>query len=124
LRSLEEKGVTIFINSHLLAEVELFCEEVAILRRGEMVLSGKVRDLVAGRGYRLSVADVPARLQAELAAHAASVSGNNGVVHFQFSTREQVNEAIDSLRAEKCEIEAVVPTTSTLEDVFVKAVEQ
>lgn len=123
LHSLAQKGVTIFINSHLLAEVELFCDEVAILRRGHLVLTGKVRDLVAGRGYRLSAAQVPERLHAELAARATSVSGNDGVAHFQFSTREQVNEAVDALRAEKCEIEAIAPTTSTLEEVFVKAVE-
>ena len=79
---------------------------------------------VATTGYRLSTANVPERLHSELGARAASVSGDNGLLHFQFSTREQVNEAIDSLRAEKCEIEAIVPTTSTLEDVFVKAVEE
>lgn len=124
LRSLEAKGVTIFINSHLLGEVELFCEEVAILRRGELILTGKVRELVAGRGYRLSASGVPEKLHTELATRAASVAGGNGMLHFQFSTREQVNDAIDSLRAEKCEIEAIVPTTSTLEEVFVKAVEQ
>jgi ABC-2 type transport system ATP-binding protein len=124
LRALEEKGVTIFINSHLLAEVELFCEEVAILRRGQLVLTGKVRDLVASRGYRLSAVNVPESLRAQLAASAASVSGSNGVLHFQFSTREQVNEAVDSLRAQKCQIEAVIPSTSTLEEIFVKAVEE
>ena len=50
-------------------------------------------------------------------------AANNGNVTFLFSTREQVNAAIDALRAEGSEIESVVPTASTLEDVFVKAVE-
>ncbi|HYL73545.1 MAG TPA: ABC transporter ATP-binding protein, partial [Bryobacteraceae bacterium] len=35
LTRFEEKGVTIFINSHLLVEVELFCHEVAILHQGK-----------------------------------------------------------------------------------------
>jgi ABC-2 type transport system ATP-binding protein len=42
LRSLEETGVTIFINSHLLVEVELLCQEVAILHKGKVALRGKV----------------------------------------------------------------------------------
>src|SRR6202000_1300668 len=36
LQALEEKGVTIFLNSHLLAEVELFCHEVAIIQKGKV----------------------------------------------------------------------------------------
>ena len=38
LTRFEEKGVTIFINSHLLAEVEMFCREVAILHQGKVAL--------------------------------------------------------------------------------------
>jgi hypothetical protein len=44
-------------------------------------------------------------------------------VSFQFGTREQSNRALDLLRAEKCEIESMIPTTSTLEEVFIKTVE-
>lgn len=40
-----DRGVTIFINSHLLGEVEQLCDRVAILRKGELVRSGRVADL-------------------------------------------------------------------------------
>jgi ABC-2 type transport system ATP-binding protein len=123
LRRFEEQGVTIFINSHLLGEVELFCEEVAILRKGRLVLSGRVADLTKGKGYRLAAASVPERLRAELETRAAATSESHGLAEFQFTAREEVNAAIDLLRAEGCEIESVIPTTSTLEDVFVTAVQ-
>lgn len=123
LRNLEEKGVTIFINSHLLQEVELFCEEVAILRKGRLILSGRVADLTKGKGYRLTAAAVPDALRDRLAPAAGSSATRNGFVDFEFPDRDQVNTAIDLLRGEHCAIESVVPTTSTLEDVFVKAVE-
>jgi ABC-2 type transport system ATP-binding protein len=45
-----DRGVTIFINSHVLGEVEQLCDRVAILRRGELVRSGRVGDLVADKG--------------------------------------------------------------------------
>jgi ABC-2 type transport system ATP-binding protein len=129
LTRFEEKGVTIFINSHLLAEVELFCREVAILHKGKVALSGKMEDLTAGKGYRLSVAaapeaGVPDALIEALRAMATSTASRSGLVDFQFATRQLVNEAVDLLRSQHCEIEALAPTTSTLEDVFVRTVEK
>src|SRR6185312_14721186 len=50
LLQLEQQGVTIFLNSHLLAEVELFCREVAIIQKGKLALSGTVLELTSGRG--------------------------------------------------------------------------
>lgn len=125
LTRFEEKGVTIFINSHLLVEVELFCKEVAILDKGKVALSGKLHDLRAGKGYRLTVANqAPEALLDELRGKATSSAANDGMVDFQFATREQANEAVDLIRSQRCDIEALVPTTSTLEDVFVRTVEK
>jgi ABC-2 type transport system ATP-binding protein len=118
----EEKGVTIFINSHLLAEVELFCREVAILDKGKVALSGKMHDLTSGKGYRLTVGETPEGVVEALRAKATSVASRNGFVDFQFATRQLANEAVDLLRAERCEIESLAPTTSTLEEVFVRTV--
>ena len=66
LGGFEERGVTIFVNSHLLAEVETLCREVAILHKGKVALSGKMQDLTAGKGYRLTVAQPPEALAEEL----------------------------------------------------------
>jgi ABC-2 type transport system ATP-binding protein len=120
----EEKGVTIFINSHLLAEVETFCREAAIVDKGKVALSGKMHDLTAGKGYRLTVAEAPEALVEELRARATSMESRNGFIDFQFATRHLVNEAVDLLRAQRCEVEALSPTTSTLEDVFVRTVQK
>lgn len=124
LGALEEQGVTIFINSHLLVEVEMFCKEVAILDRGKVALSGRVRDLTSGKGYRLKAAQVPERVYDELRMRATAAGTQDGLSDFHFSTREQVNHALDLLRAQNCEIEAIIPTTSTLEEVFIKTVEK
>jgi len=123
LTRFEEKGVTIFINSHLLAEVEAICREAAILHKGKVALSGTMRELTAGKGYRLTATTPPENLLDQLRAKASSAATRNGFVDFQFPTRELVNEAVDLLRGERCEIESLAPTTSTLEDVFVKTVE-
>jgi ABC-2 type transport system ATP-binding protein len=122
LEGCELRGVTIFVNSHLLAEVETFCREVAILHKGKVALTGKMHDLTAGKGYRLTVAQPPEALAEELRGRATSMAVRDGLVDFQFPSRESANGAVDLLRAGRCEIEALAPTTSTLEDVFVRTV--
>jgi ABC-2 type transport system ATP-binding protein len=122
LTRFEEQGVTIFINSHLLVEVETFCREVAILDKGKVALTGKMHDLTAGKGYRLTVAAAPEVLVEALRSKATSTAARNGFVDFQFATRQLANEAVDLLRAQRCEIEALEPTTSTLEEIFVRTV--
>jgi ABC-2 type transport system ATP-binding protein len=47
---LKEKGHTIFLNSHLLGEVELICDRVAILQRGELVREGTIAELTEQKG--------------------------------------------------------------------------
>jgi ABC-2 type transport system ATP-binding protein len=123
LHELELKGTTIFINSHLLVEVELFCREVAILRQGKVALVGSVKDLTAGNGYKLTAAGASERLIDELRAQAVSVAAQNGSAEFLFATRELANAAIDSLRAEQCTIESLRVSSSTLEEVFVRTVD-
>jgi ABC-2 type transport system ATP-binding protein len=122
LGELEARGITIFINSHLLMEVELFCRRVAILHKGKVALTGSVRDLTAGKGYRLRATGVPDGLREQLRPLARAVAANDGLVEFQFLEREEANQAIDRLRASACLIESLEPTSSTLEDVFVRTI--
>ncbi|HET9318976.1 MAG TPA: ABC transporter ATP-binding protein, partial [Bryobacteraceae bacterium] len=124
LQTLEHQGVTIFLNSHLLAEVELFCHDVAIIHRGRVALEGKVKDLTAGSGYRVEAEHVPERLEKDLRSRARAAAERNGNVEFVFASREEANQAVDLLRAEHCAIEAVARTNSTLEDIFVKVVNE
>ena len=58
LRSLGDEGRTVFVSSHVLAEVEHICDSVAILRRGRCVAQGKVADVMASaaRGAAMLVA--------------------------------------------------------------------
>lgn len=122
LHALEAKGVTIFLNSHLLQEVELFCRDVAIIHKGRLALEGRIRDLTAGSGYRVEAEQVPERLVDELRPGATAVAANNGFVEFLFPGRDEANRAVDLLRREQCAIESVTRTKSTLEEVFVRTV--
>jgi ABC-2 type transport system ATP-binding protein len=51
LKSLRDQGRTVFINSHLLSEVESICDRVAILSAGKVVRQGTIEDLTASSVY-------------------------------------------------------------------------
>lgn len=62
LRLREEEGMTIFLSSHLLHEVELTCDRVCIIMRGELIAEGTVDELLRAKlGQVAATVDDPAR---------------------------------------------------------------
>src|ERR1051325_9806173 len=72
-RLAEERGMAVFVSSHLLAEVELMCDRVAIIHKGRILIEGDVRELISSRReMELRVDDID---------KAALVLGEKNVVH-------------------------------------------
>jgi ABC-2 type transport system ATP-binding protein len=120
LNSLLDTGVTIFINSHLLTEVEAFCDRVAIIHKGRLALEGRIHDLVAGRGYKLTAVQAAEEVRRAVSAITGAVTLKNDRLEAQISNREELNRAIDILRQSGALIDSVIATASTLEDVFIR----
>jgi ABC-2 type transport system ATP-binding protein len=120
LNSLLDTGVTIFINSHLLSEVEIFCDRVAIIHKGRLALEGRLCDLVAGRGYKLVAVQATEEVRLGISAITAAATLENDRLEVQITSREELNRAIDVLRQSGVLIESVTATVSTLEDVFIR----
>ena len=132
---LKESGVTIFLNSHLLQEVEMICDSVAILDRGALRYCGDVSnigDAVTGSGDSI-VADV------ELSGDLGNLSSIcDGIVYeltrpttdnsvsgrFEFTNQEQVDSFVDRLRAGNISIVRLSPQKLNLEDVFLKLIQE
>ncbi|MGH2718389.1 MAG: ABC transporter ATP-binding protein, partial [Actinomycetota bacterium] len=55
IRHLKGAGVTVFLNSHLLSEVEQVCDRVAIVHHGTVIASGTLAALLADSGVRMHV---------------------------------------------------------------------
>jgi len=58
LRLREERGMTVLLASHLLAEVEHLCDRVAVLKMGRLLFSGRWQDTLSPRVYRIVCADM------------------------------------------------------------------
>ncbi len=126
LNGLEQKGVTIFLNSHLLQEVELFCRDVAIIYQRQSRAGGQRQRADGGR--RVSAVEAEPDAGQPEQPNCGRAHGGCGAatahVSFLFGTREEANEAVDLLRAEHCEMESLVRASSSLEEVFIRTVEQ
>ena len=127
IETLRDEGVTVFLNSHLLSEVERVCTRVAILKDGELARMGTVEDLTRqGRAWRLvTTALPPATLDA--LADTLAVDGAahpDGLVRAlaTLPDRPALNALLDRLRADGVEVEAVEPARQSLEDLFIDVV--
>ena len=130
IAELRGEGVTVFLNSHLLSEVERICTRVVILDRGAVVRDGSVEALTRqGRAWRLRSTPVPATLAARLAlapdpAETPAASDDGVLVRSILTApdRAALNAALDALRADGVEVDAVEPLRQSLEDLFVDVV--
>jgi ABC-2 type transport system ATP-binding protein len=56
LEEVRSRGIAVLLNSHLLSEVELVCDRVVILSRGEVVAEGRPQEMAAPRGVEIETA--------------------------------------------------------------------
>ena len=61
IRTARDRGTTVFLNSHLLTEVERVCDRVAIVDRGRVLEAGRLDELLGEPTVRIRVTDLPAQ---------------------------------------------------------------
>jgi len=119
-----QRGTTIFINSHLLSEIERICGRVAIVSHGKILRAGTVSDLTdQGLSYRLDAGPVSAEVLESIRRVATSVTANNGSLHLCVPNLEGLNACLDSLRGAGNLIRQVSEEKNTLEESFIKILE-
>jgi ABC-2 type transport system ATP-binding protein len=102
LEDLRSRGVSVLLNSHLLSEIELVCDRVAILRAGEVVSAGAPAELSRPRGVELET--------------------DEGTRTIEGATREDAPRLVAEAVAAGRQVYGVRVLTSTLEDTYLEAV--
>jgi ABC-2 type transport system ATP-binding protein len=128
---LKEQGKTVFLNSHLLQELELVCDRVAILQNGQVKHVGKVEELTEASSSELkfrvhgpletvkqSFANVP-----NLPEHQIETNSNSHVIAVDIAEQSQIDATVDQLRQSGVSIEAIYRDRLTLEQVFLQMVQ-
>ena len=122
LKSLaHERGLAIFVSSHLLSEVEQTCDRVAILHRGRMLALDRVDRLLQSRSRVRFRTPMPKAARAALRRHAAEEPELDGdVAIFADMAEEEIPRALTTLSAEGIPVFEVVRTRPALEELFLE----
>ncbi len=122
IRAARNDGTTVFLNSHLLSEVEVTCERVAFLRQGRVVRAGTLAELSAGLvRVRLRLESVPDGLLSDLARWGEHITRSDD--HTIFLTLPDESRLPDLnawLVGQGVRVYALAPQSLTLEELFVQ----
>ena len=115
-------GRTVFFSSHILSDVELLCDHVCILRKGEVVAGGSMQDLLGSDSRRseITLVDVPDELVADLAALATTAERLGKSLVLDVQGDDGVRTILERALASNLRIESLHPKRETLEDIFVR----
>ena len=115
-----QNGTTILLNSHLLSEIELTCDRVAVLRNGKVAAFGTVEELTRKTAtYKMVATEIDDNLVAAFRHTGADVQRVNGHMVLSVTDVQHLNSLVDQLRARGGMLSELTPVRSTLEDVFV-----
>ena len=114
---------TVFFSTHILPDVEMICDRVAILVKGRLRAVGAVEDLVG----TASVTSVEIIVEALTEAAATEVAGRGGIVigrgHqtlIKLNDQQRIDDVLDLIRRHSGRLVSLVPQKRSLEDLFLE----
>ena len=116
------RGRTIFFSTHILNDVESLCDRVAILRKGEVVVSGRISELLRrdARRSEVTLSGNFAALREALAAEGTAVKEVAGMLVIPVEGTDKQTELLRLALDSGLSVEQVVPRHETLEDLFLR----
>ena len=129
LQRLAAEGNSVFLNSHLLQEIELVCDSVAILNHGQCLLTGTVKELKAAltdsavflqlRGSETAVRNAIGSFTGSVV---RTVAADAFEVEIPIQAQSELDRLVDTLRADNIAIWQMARREKTLEEVFMNIV--
>lgn len=117
-----QRGRTVFFSSHILSDVELLCDRVCILRKGEVVVAGSLGDLLAEskRLSEITLEGVGDALRPALSALAATTRVVGDAFVMEVEGDAAVRAVVERALADGARLRAISSKRETLEDLFVR----
>ena len=121
-----ERGVTVFMSSHILSDIEALCDNVAILRKGRLAATGNLHELLTKSGasqeYEIIVKGVSAeKLKGEIEKiGGASITPKPGGANIHVAEEKDIDIVLKTVRENGGSLASVQPVKQSLEEFFVK----
>jgi ABC-2 type transport system ATP-binding protein len=120
LVELKSRQKTIFLNSHLLSEVELITDRVGILNKGKLLREGTVKELTEKKEeYKLVIENKSEDLEL-----GSATKQSDGSYLLKVSDINELNRIIDNIRGKGILLKKIVPLKSTLEEMFIALINE
>jgi ABC-2 type transport system ATP-binding protein len=123
IRAQRDRGATVFLNSHLLSEVEITCDRVAFIKDGEVIANRDLRTSSA-EGFHVTaqVGKLSPSALAQLSGLVRAPRYEGEQLTFGVSSQDVLPEIVRLLVASGADVYRVTPEPLALEDLFVKLV--
>jgi ABC-2 type transport system ATP-binding protein len=123
IRSLRERGATVFLNSHLLSEVEITCDRVAFVKHGSVVQVSPLKGLVDGEvELALKIHPVNAEILKGLERWSPTIKVKDELILMSLLNSEAVPEINRYLVGLGAEVFSLHPQKLSLEDLFIRII--
>ncbi len=120
---LKAQGVTVFLNSHLLSEVERTCDFVAIINKGRLVAQGHLEELTAPTlRVTIRLTNLQPQWQELASTFGTLLSADGNTLTVQVPTEDAIPDLVAELVRKGARLLSVVPQRVSLEDFFVRVV--
>jgi len=114
------RGVTIFINSHLLGEVEQLCDRVAILRKGQLAIVGTVAEVVGAKTTWLVAFDRPLTADHRWSSAQLAPAGSSGLWRLQLAAATGIDLFLEEARGQDLQLRHLEQERGTLEEIYLQ----
>jgi ABC-2 type transport system ATP-binding protein len=123
---LKNEGKTVFMNTHILPDVEMLCDRVAILVEGRIRFEGRSEDFLAGGEPEVDVvlARIPAELGARLQERFGHALRGHGERLELRLPRKELDGVLGAVLGAGAEVVSVTPHRASFESIFLSAVRQ
>ena len=120
---LKEDGKTVFLSSHILQDIEMICDRVAIIVDGQIINKGALQDLISEQ-VKVTEITLSGLKTEDCQALGECYSTQGGRILLKVYDEEKIADVLRLIQAKKGKIHSLIPRTETLEDLFVGAVRQ
>ncbi|HLH70226.1 MAG TPA: ABC transporter ATP-binding protein [Candidatus Dormibacteraeota bacterium] len=119
IHHLRDRGTTVFLNSHLLTEVEMVCDRVAMIDRGRVIATGTLKELLGGHSVRIRLTGLDRPQRASLARF-GGVEDDGEWITLHGLVPDRVPELVAEVVAMGGRVYAVEPRQQSLEERFLQ----